>query len=350
MRIGSHLLKNRLVVAPMAGVTDRPFRQLCKKLGAGMAVSEMVTSNSLLYGSAKTARRANHDGEVDPITVQIAGADPAMMAEAARHNVERGAQIIDINMGCPAKKVCNVMAGSALLQDEALVGRILDAVVKAVPEVPVTLKIRTGWDREHRNALNILHIAENAGIQALAMHGRTRACAYTGDAEYDTIRAVKAKARIPVIANGDITSPEKARFVLQYTGADAVMIGRAAQGRPWIFREIEHFLNTGEHLPQPEVAEIHAVLLEHIHDMYAFYGDLTGVRVARKHISWYTRGLIGSSAFRHAMNQLDSVAEQLAVVNEYFAQAARADRRLRYEIRDPLNHTAEQPQDSRLAA
>ncbi|ODU05242.1 MAG: tRNA dihydrouridine synthase DusB, partial [Thiobacillus sp. SCN 63-1177] len=236
MRIGRHHLKNRLIVAPMAGVTDRPFRQLCKKLGAGMAVSEMVTSNSLLYGSAK-----------------IAGADPGMMAEAARHNVDRGAQIIDINMGCPAKKVCNVMAGSALLQDESLVGRILDAVVKAVPEVPVTLKIRTGWDREHRNALNILKIAENAGVQALAMHGRTRACAYTGEAEYDTIRAVKAEARIPVIANGDITTPEKAQYVLEYTGADAVMIGRAAQGRPWIFREIEHFLVTGTHLPQPEV-------------------------------------------------------------------------------------------------
>ena len=284
MRIGRHHLKNRLIVAPMAGVTDRPFRQLCKKLGAGMAVSEMVTSNSLLYGSAKTARRANHEGEVDPISVQIAGADPGMMAEAARHNVDRGAQIIDINMGCPAKKVCNVMAGSALLQDESLVGRILDAVVKAVPEVPVTLKIRTGWDREHRNALNILKIAENAGVQALAMHGRTRACAYTGEAEYDTIRAVKAEARIPVIANGDITTPEKARYVLEYTGADAVMIGRAAQGRPWIFREIEHFLVTGTHLPQPEVAEIHAVLLGHIHDLYAFYGDVTGVRVARKHI------------------------------------------------------------------
>ncbi len=331
MRIGSHLLKNRLVVAPMAGVTDRPFRQLCKKLGAGMAVSEMVTSNSLLYGSAKTARRANHDGEVDPISVQIAGADPQMMAEAARHNVDRGAQIIDINMGCPAKKVCNVMAGSALLQDEALVARILDAVVKAVPEVPVTLKIRTGWDREHRNALNILRVAENAGIQALAMHGRTRACAYTGEAEYDTLRAVKSQATIPVIANGDITTPEKARFVLAYTGADAVMIGRAAQGRPWIFREIEHFLATGTHLPQPEVSEIHTVLLEHIHELYAFYGDITGVRVARKHISWYTRGLVGSSSFRHTMNQLESVAEQLAAVNDYFSQAARADSRLRYE-------------------
>ena len=350
MRIGRHHLKNRLIVAPMAGVTDRPFRQLCKKLGAGMAVSEMVTSNSLLYGSAKTARRANHEGEVDPISVQIAGADPGMMAEAARHNVDRGAQIIDINMGCPAKKVCNVMAGSALLQDESLVGRILDAVVKAVPEVPVTLKIRTGWDREHRNALNILKIAENAGVQALAMHGRTRACGYTGEAEYDTIRAVKAEAGIPVIANGDITTPEKAKFVLEYTGADAVMIGRAAQGRPWIFREIAHFLATGEHLPQPEVAEIHAVLLGHIHDLYAFYGDVTGVRVARKHISWYTRGLVGSSAFRHAMNRLDSVAEQLAVVNEYFAQAARADSRLRYAISHDNNNAQDMPPASRLAA
>jgi tRNA-dihydrouridine synthase B len=350
MRIGSHLLKNRLIVAPMAGVTDRPFRQLCKKLGAGMAVSEMVTSNSLLYGSAKTARRANHEGEVDPISVQIAGADPAMMAEAARHNVDRGAQIIDINMGCPAKKVCNVMAGSALLQDEALVGRILDAVVKAVPEVPVTLKIRTGWDREHRNALNILKIAENAGVQALAMHGRTRACGYTGEAEYDTLRAVKAEAKIPVIANGDITTPEKAQFVLKYTGADAVMIGRAAQGRPWIFREIEYFLQTGLHLPQPEVAEIHTVLLEHIHDLYSFYGDVTGVRIARKHISWYTRGLIGSSAFRHAMNRLDSVGEQLTVVNEYFAQAARADSRLRYETGHENNNAQDLPPASRLAA
>ncbi|QLQ04521.1 MAG: tRNA dihydrouridine synthase DusB [Thiobacillus sp.] len=350
MRIGRHHLKNRLIVAPMAGVTDRPFRQLCKKLGAGMAVSEMVTSNSLLYGSAKTARRANHEGEVDPISVQIAGADPRMMAEAARHNVDRGAQIIDINMGCPAKKVCNVMAGSALLQDESLVGRILDAVVAAVPEVPVTLKIRTGWDREHRNALNILKIAENAGVQALAMHGRTRACGYTGEAEYDTIRAVKAEARIPVIANGDITTPEKAEYVLEYTGADAVMIGRAAQGRPWIFREIEYFLATGARLPQPEVAEIHAVLLEHIHDLYAFYGDVTGVRVARKHISWYTKGLVGSSVFRHTMNQLDSVAEQLAVVNEYFAQAARADDRLRYETGHDNNNAEDMPAASRLAA
>lgn len=331
MRVGPYSLKNNLIVAPMAGVTDRPFRQLCKKLGAGMAVSEMVTSNSLLYGSSKTRRRANHEGEVEPKSVQIAGADPAMMAEAARHNVERGAQIIDINMGCPAKKVCNVMAGSALLQNESLVGEILDAVVKAVPEVPVTLKIRTGWDREHRNALNVLKIAENAGIQALAIHGRTRACGYTGDAEYDTIKAVKGEAKIPVIANGDITTPEKARFVLEYTGADAVMIGRAAQGRPWIFREIDHFLKTGTHLPPPEVSEIHQVLKAHLEDLYAFYGDLTGLRVARKHISWYTKGLVNASGFRHRMNQLESVNEQLAAVDEFFSEAHRASNYLQYE-------------------
>lgn len=331
MRIGPFSLKNNLIVAPMAGVTDRPFRQLCKKLGAGMAVSEMVTSNSLLYGSSKTRRRANHEGEVEPKSVQIAGADPALMAEAARHNVDRGAQIIDINMGCPAKKVCNVMAGSALLQNECLVGEILDAVVKAVPEVPVTLKIRTGWDREHLNALNVLKIAENAGIQALAIHGRTRACGYTGDAEYDTIKAVKREAKIPVIANGDIATPEKARHVLGYTGADAVMIGRAAQGRPWIFREVDHFLKTGAHLPPPEVSEIHQVLKAHLEDLYAFYGDLTGLRVARKHISWYTKGLVNASSFRHRMNQLESVREQLHAVDEFFAQAARASNYLQYE-------------------
>ena len=329
MQIGPHTLKNNLIVAPMAGVTDRPFRQLCKAMGAGMAVSEMVSSNSLLWGSEKTKRRANHDGEVEPISVQIAGADPAMMAEAARHNVERGAQIIDINMGCPAKKICNVMAGSALLQDEPLVARILDAVVGAV-DVPVTLKIRTGWDREHKNALNILKLAENAGIQALAMHGRTRACGYSGSAEYDTIAAVKAAARIPVIANGDITTPEKAKFVLEYTGADAVMIGRAAQGRPWIFREIEYFLKTGAHLPQPEVAEIHQVLRAHLDDHYAFYGEYSGVRIARKHISWYTKGLAGSAAFRHAMNQLQSSAEQIGAVDRFFGELAAQGQRLTY--------------------
>ena len=302
----------------MAGVTDRPFRQLCKKMGAGLAVSEMVTSNSLLYGSAKTQRRANHQGEVAPIAVQIAGSQPQMMADAARHNVERGAQIIDINMGCPAKKICNVMAGSALLRDEALVGRILDAVVRAIPETPVTLKIRTGWDQSSRNALNILKIAENAGIRALALHGRTRACGYSGHAEYETIAAVKAAARIPVIANGDITTPEKARQVIDATGADALMIGRAAQGRPWLFREIEHFLKTGERLPAPKVCEIHDILLAHLDDLYDFYGVETGVRVARKHISWYTRGLASSAAFRHAMNQLPDVAGQRQAVNDFF--------------------------------
>ena len=323
-------LRNNLFVAPMAGVTDRPFRQLCKKMGAGLAVSEMVTSNSLLYGSAKTQRRANHDGEVEPISVQIAGSDPEMMAQAARHNVERGAQIIDINMGCPAKKICNVMAGSALLRDEPLVGRILAAVVAAVPKTPVTLKIRTGWDKNSRNALTILKIAEQSGIRALAMHGRTRACGYTGEAEYETIAAVKAQASIPIIANGDITSPEKAKQVLAATGADALMIGRAAQGRPWLFREIEHYLNTGTHLLPPRVAEIHEVLLAHLEDLYDFYGVDTGVRVARKHISWYTRGLSGSAAFRHAMNQLPDSATQQQAVNDFFTALAEQHEHLNY--------------------
>ena len=336
MRIGPHLLKNLLIVAPMAGVTDRPFRQLCKKLGAGMAVSEMVTSNSLLYGSAKTRRRADHEGEVDPISVQIAGADPAMMAEAARHNVDRGAQIIDINMGCPAKKICNVMAGSALLKDESLVGRILDAVVRAVPEVPVTLKIRTGWDREHRNALSVLRIAENSGIQALAMHGRTRACGYSGEAEYDTIKAVKAAVSIPVMANGDIDTPEKAKHVLEYTGADAVMIGRAAQGRPWIFREIEHYLKTGEKLAPPEVEEIREVLVGHMDDLYSFYGVERGSRVARKHIAWYTKGLKNSALFRARMNQLQSAAEQLEAIRLFFDGLSERSPRLEYDDEVPL--------------
>jgi len=323
-------LRNNLFVAPMAGVTDRPFRQLCKKMGAGLAVSEMVTSNSLLYGSAKTQRRANHEGEVEPISVQIAGSIPAMMAEAARHNVDRGAQIIDINMGCPAKKICNVMAGSALLRDEPLVARILEAVVNAVPDTPVTLKIRTGWDKANRNALSILRIAEQSGIRALAMHGRTRACGYTGSAEYETIAAVKAQARIPIIANGDITSPEKAKLVLEATGADALMIGRAAQGRPWLFREIEHYLNTGTHLMPPRVSEIHDILLAHLQDLYEFYGRETGVRVARKHISWYTRGLIGSAAFRHRMNQLPDIVEQQQAVNDFFFGLAEQNEHLTF--------------------
>ncbi|OGA23254.1 MAG: tRNA dihydrouridine synthase DusB [Betaproteobacteria bacterium RIFCSPLOWO2_02_FULL_67_26] len=329
MHIGPYQLKNNLIVAPMAGVTDRPFRQLCKAMGAGMAVSEMVASNSLLWGSEKTRRRANHDGEVDPIAVQIAGADPGMLAQAARYNVDQGAQIIDINMGCPAKKVCNVMAGSALLRDEPLVRRILDAVVAAV-QVPVTLKIRTGWDRGNRNAIQIARTAEQSGVRALAIHGRTRACGFSGEAEYETIAAVKAEVGIPVIANGDISTPERVKKVLDYTRADAVMIGRAAQGRPWMFREIQHYLQTGGSLPPPEVAEIHRVLVAHLAELYEFYGEYTGVRVARKHISWYTKGLAGSAAFRHAMNRLETSADQLRAVDEFFTQLAEGGRRLTY--------------------
>ncbi|MBK9021883.1 MAG: tRNA dihydrouridine synthase DusB [Sulfuritalea sp.] len=323
-------LRNNLFVAPMAGVTDRPFRQLCKSLGAGLAVSEMVTSNSLLYGSAKTRRRADHEGEVDPISVQIAGADPAMMAQAARYNADNGAQIIDINMGCPAKKICNVMAGSALMQNEPLVARILEAVVAAVPDTPVTLKFRTGWNSANRNAPNIARIAEESGIRAIAIHGRTRADQYMGEAEYDTIALVKSRVKIPVIANGDITSPQKARFVLDYTGADGVMIGRAAQGRPWLFREIEHFLATGEELPAPRADEIHGILRGHLTELYGFYGEETGVRIARKHISWYTKGLVGAAHFRHAMNQLQTVREQLDAADEFFLGHAAANERLTY--------------------
>ena len=332
MRIGPYLLKNNLIVAPMAGVTDRPFRQLAKTMGAGMAVSEMVASNSLLWGSEKTIRRGNHEGEVEPKVVQIAGSDPAMMAEAAMHNVTSGAQIIDINMGCPAKKICNVAAGSALLKDEPLVVRILEAVIAAARPhgVPVTLKIRTGWDKNNRNAIRVAKIAEEAGIASLAIHGRTRACMYTGNAEYDTIRAVKQAVGIPVVANGDITTPEKAKFVLEYTGADAVMIGRAAQGRPWIFREIQHFLETGTHLPPPEVEEIRIVMLGHLEDHYHFYGLEAGARIARKHISWYTKGLVGSAAFRRGMNTLLTAGEQLAAINEFFDALSERDTRLSY--------------------
>jgi tRNA-dihydrouridine synthase B len=317
MRIGSYQLNNKLILAPMAGVTDLPFRQLCKQLGAGMAVSEMVSSNSLLWGSKKTRRRAQHAGEIEPKSVQIMGTEPEMMADAARYNAEQGAQIIDINMGCPAKKVCNVLAGSALLRDEALVGRILEAVVKAV-DVPVTLKIRTGWDQENRNAVQIGGIAESAGIQALAIHGRTRADQYKGEAEYNTIAEVKQRIGIPVIANGDISSPEKAKYVLDYTGADAVMIGRAAQGRPWIFREIDHYLQTGKKLPEPDITEIRDILIGHLHNLYSFYGEFTGVRVARKHISWYSKGQTHGAAFRQAVNQVDSVAAQLDMTYAFF--------------------------------
>ncbi|MGE5467202.1 MAG: tRNA dihydrouridine synthase DusB [Ignavibacteria bacterium] len=323
-------LRNNLFVAPMAGVTDRPFRQLCKQLGAGLAVSEMVTSNSLLYKSAKTLRRANHDGEVEPISVQIAGADPRLMAEAAKYNVGQGAQIVDINMGCPAKKVCNVMAGSALMKDEALVARILEAVVGAIPDTPVTLKFRTGWDRNNKNAPAIARIAEESGVRAIAIHGRTRSDQYMGEAEYDTIAHVKTLVSIPVIANGDITSPQKAKFVLEHTKADGLMIGRAAQGRPWLFREIEHFLSTGTLLPAPEVSEIHRILKDHLTELYAFYGEDTGVKVARKHISWYTKGIAGAARFRHAMNQMQTVDEQLAATDEFFLAQAAANDRLTY--------------------
>jgi len=322
MQIGPHKLANALFVAPMAGVTDRPFRQLCKKLGAGYAVSEMIASNALLWNSEKTQRRANHVGEFKPIAVQIAGANPSMMAAAAKLNVDRGAQMIDINMGCPAKKVCNIAAGSALLKDQPLVQQIVKSVVNAVgigPDaVPVTLKIRTGWDRENKNALIIAKIAEDAGISMLTIHGRTRADLYYGEAEYDTIRAVKESIDIPVVANGDITSPEKAQWVLEYTGVDALMIGRAAQGRPWIFREINHFLRTGEKLPNPQIAEIQAIMNEHLEDHYSFYGEYTGLRTARKHIGWYCKGLRNSHAFRHLMNTADDCKAQLQMVNDYF--------------------------------
>ncbi|MBP9712896.1 MAG: tRNA dihydrouridine synthase DusB [Sterolibacterium sp.] len=343
MQFLGYTLRNNLFVAPMAGVTDRPFRQLCKKLGAGLAVSEMVTSNSLLYGSAKTLRRANHEGEVEPISVQIAGADPRMMGEAAKHNVDHGAQLIDINMGCPAKKVCNVMAGSALMQDEALVARILEAVVKAVPETPVTLKFRTGWSHENKNAPRIARIAEDSGIRAIAIHGRTRSDQYRGAAEYDTIAQVKSQVRIPVIANGDITTPQKARYVLDYTQADGLMIGRAAQGRPWLFREIEHYLATGELLPPPRVSEIHAILRQHLADLYAFYGEDTGVKIARKHIAWYTKGIAGAAHFRHAMNQLGNVSEQLQATDAFFLSHAQAHEHLSYT-------SPEQPTDEAIAA
>ena len=329
MRIGHYVIGNNLVVAPMAGVTDRPFRQLCKRQGAGYAVSEMVASNPKLWSTEKSQRRTDHKGEVEPIAVQIAGADPAMMADAARYNVERGAQIIDINMGCPAKKVCNAAAGSALLANEPLVEAIVGAVVRAV-DVPVTLKIRTGIDPGHRNALAIARIAEAAGIAALAVHGRTRACAYVGPVEYDTIRAVKAAVRIPVIANGDIASPEQAKRVLEYTGADAIMIGRAAQGRPWIFREVRHYLDTGCHLAPPTVAEARVAILQHLDDHYMFYGEGMGVRIARKHLGWYTKDLPGGDAFRREVNGLDASGQQIAAVGRFFDTLAEQGDRLAY--------------------
>jgi tRNA-dihydrouridine synthase B len=331
VNIGPYSLRNNIFVAPMAGVTDRPFRQLCKQLGAGYAVSEMAASNPRLWATEKSARRTNHEGEMEPKAVQIAGADPAMLAECAKFNVDRGAQIIDINMGCPVKKVCNSWCGSALLRDEKLVGDILDAVVSAV-DVPVTLKFRTGWDRSQKNALNIARIAEASGVAMLTLHGRTRADGYSGAAEFETIAAVKAAASIPVVANGDINTPEKAKFVLDTTGADAVMIGRAAQGRPWIFREVEFFLRTGQHLPAPEIAEVRQLMNEHLQAHYSFYGEFVGVRTARKHIGWYVRDLAGGEAFRRQMNQLEKCDGQLAALDRFFEfQLAYGDR-LQYRL------------------
>jgi tRNA-dihydrouridine synthase B len=336
MKLGAHVLRNALFVAPMAGVTDRPFRQIARRFGAGLAVSEMVSSRPELRGSRKTRLRLAHEGEAAPVAVQIAGADPEMMADAARHNVDCGAEIIDINMGCPAKKVCNVYAGSALLENEPLVARVLEAVVAAVA-VPVTLKIRTGPHPALRNAVRVARIAEACGIQLLAVHGRTRACGFAGRAEYDTVAEVKARVCIPVIANGDIRAPEDAARVLEYTRADGIMIGRAAQGRPWIFREIEHYLVTGETLPPLGVAEIRAVLLEHLEGLYALYGDEHGVRVARKHIVWTTRVFRGAEAFRHPVVRVESAREQLAVVRAYFDYLAEHERPNGEQARVPAN-------------
>ena len=347
MQIGPYRLDPPLALAPMAGVTDKPFRLLCKRLGAGLAVSEMTTADPRLWHTRKSLHRMDHAGEPEPVSVQIAGYDPAMLAEAARFNVANGAQIVDINMGCPAKKVCNVWSGSALLQDEPLVARICKAVVDAV-EVPVTLKFRTGWDRQHKNALTVARLAEDAGIAALALHGRTRADRYEGEAEYETIAAVKASVRIPVFANGDVTTPERARRVLAATGADALMIGRGAQGRPWIFREIAHYLATGELLPEPTPDEVAAILLGHLEQLYAFYGEQAGVRIARKHLGWYLKSVEqcgpdgrflsaqGSAskfelrpenaAFRGVVNRAETAAEQLRLTRDYFAALSAGER------------------------
>jgi tRNA-dihydrouridine synthase B len=317
MHIGPYKLAGNLLLAPMAGVTDRPFRQLCRRLGAGLAVSEMVSADTSLYATAKTVRRLDHEGEAAPVSVQIVGADPRALADAARLNADRGAQIIDINMGCPAKKVCRVAAGSALLQDERLVGRILRAVNAAV-QVPVTLKIRTGWDPDARNGARIARIAEDSGIQALAVHGRTRACGFSGQAEHDTARAIKRAVSIPVIANGDIDSPQRAREVLRHTGADGLMIGRAAQGRPWIFRQVRHYLETGELLPEPPTQWVGATLIGHLRELHAFYGEPMGVRIARKHIAWYSRSRPDGAAFRARINTIESQQQQLDEVAGYF--------------------------------
>ncbi|MGB5591335.1 MAG: tRNA dihydrouridine synthase DusB [Gammaproteobacteria bacterium] len=319
MQIGSYIFDNNLALAPMAGVTDRPFRQLCRRLGAGMAASEMITADTRLWDSEKSRRRLDHSGEGKPVIVQIAGADPRRVAEAARLSVDRGAQIVDINMGCPVKKVCRQMAGSALLRDESLVARILDAAVAAV-DVPVTLKIRTGWDPAQRNGLSIAQRAEQCGIAALAVHGRTRACRFGGEAEYETIRLIKRSVSIPVIANGDIDSPGKAAQVLALTGADGVMIGRAAQGRPWIFREIDHYLRTGLDLAPPTSSEVRDIMLAHLDQLYSFYGEYIGLRVARKHLSWYCRSRQDAGIFRRQVVRVESAAEQQRLLEAYFDQ------------------------------
>jgi len=317
MQIGPYKLSSNLILAPMAGITDRPFRQLCRRFGAGLAVSEMISADTSLWGSRKTLTRLDHEGEDTPVSIQIVGSDPAKMAEAARINVGHGAQIIDINMGCPAKKVCRVAAGSALLRDESLVAQILETVVTAV-KVPVTLKIRTGWDKKNRNGVEIARIAEQSGIQALAVHGRTRACGFTGEAEYDTIRQIKSAVKLPIIANGDIDQLKKAKQVLKSTGVDGIMIGRAAQGRPWVFSEISHYLQTGEQLPEPAPSWIRDILLEHLQALYSLYGKTHGVRIARKHIAWYSKHHEGAAAFRKTVNQATNTEDQTKLIQEFF--------------------------------
>ncbi|HEY7872691.1 MAG TPA: tRNA dihydrouridine synthase DusB [Rudaea sp.] len=320
MKIGPYNIDPPIGLAPMAGVTDKPFRLLCKRLGAGLATSEMTTSDPKLWTTRKSLKRMDHVGEPDPVSVQIAGYDPAMLAEAARYNADQGARIIDINMGCPAKKVCNVYAGSALLQDEALVARILATVVAAV-DVPVTLKIRTGWNRDNRNGVRIAKIAQDSGIAALAVHGRTRADLYQGEAEYETIAAIKQAVTIPVFANGDVDTPQKAKTVLDRTGCDGVLIGRAAQGRPWIFREVAHYLATGELLAPPDADEVCEILCGHLEALYAFYGEIAGVRIARKHLGWYAKDRVENSAFRSVVNRAETAAEQLRLTRAYFDES-----------------------------
>ena len=321
MRIGPYQIDPPVGLAPMAGVTDKPFRLLCKRLGAGLATTEMTTSDPRLWQTRKSLKRMDHAGEPEPVSVQIAGYDPAMLADAARYNADQGAQIVDINMGCPAKKVCNVYAGSALLQDEPLVARILAAVVAAV-DVPVTLKIRTGWNRDNRNGVRVARVAQDCGIAALAVHGRTRADLYNGEAEYDTIAAIKRAVSIPVLANGDVHTPQLARHVLEYTGCDGLLIGRAAQGRPWIFREIAHYLATGELLAAPDAAEVGGILCGHLEALYAFYGEPQGVRIARKHLGWYAKDRPENAAFRAVANRAESALEQLRLTREYFGGPA----------------------------